>query len=335
MRSDTVQSAIAALLLVVACSGPVAECSKPVADDGNGTADPTDTVSPIPKPTIPDPVGITLAQAKKAGRDVVYGKRNIASAVVPQPGYSVFAESVLVDGSTDTLFIQTLSNGMVIQSSDATAGSEETAAAESTTTATGSNDPCSDDAYILLPFKWNRPYDWYFNAGSTPSYLDVEITEDTIRDATINITHSYNTCGLADQVGATSDYKGRTGNSTDISTSATCGRNDGVSVTAFGDLPSRRLAHSCTWYANAGSAVESDTLMNKADNCFYIVEPFACSSRFSIEATMTHELGHTYGLEHVSESAHPLLTMSTEVDHCDDSASSLGWGDVRGLRAKY
>jgi hypothetical protein len=248
MRTGTVYSAIAALLLVAACSGPVAECADPVAEDGNGT--------------------------------------------------------------------------------------EETAGGESTTTATGSNDPCSDDAYDPYPFEWNRPYDWYFNAGSTPSYLDVGITEDTIRDATINITDSYNDCGLADQVGVASRYKGRTGNDTDMYASGTCGINDGVSVIDFGDLPSEELAHTCTWVTDAGFVVESDTRINRADNCFYIIEPFHCDSRFSIEATMTHELGHTFGLNHVSELAHPLLTMSEEISPCDDSANSLGWGDVMGLRAK-
>jgi hypothetical protein len=248
MRTDAVYSAIAALLLVAACSRPVVECADPVADERNGT--------------------------------------------------------------------------------------EETSTAESTTTTTGSNDPCSDDAHLPAPHEWNRRYDWYFNAGSTPSYLDVGITEDTIRDATINITHSQNDCGLADQVGVTSHYKGRTGNDTDMSASATCRINDGVSVIDFGDLPSETLAHTCTWYTDAGSAVESDTRINKADNCFYIAEPFGCNNRFSIEATMTHELGHTFGLNHVSESAHPLLTMSEEISPCDDSASSLGWGDVMGLWAK-
>ncbi|WNG57848.1 hypothetical protein F0U59_26140 [Archangium gephyra] len=58
-----------------------------------------------------------------------------------------------------------------------------------------------------------------------------------------------------------------------------------------------------------------------------------CSNRFGLEAVMTHERGHTFGLGHVA--AGSPLTMRPGIAPCDGSAATLGLGDVRGLRQRY
>jgi hypothetical protein len=63
--------------------------------------------------------------------------------------------------------------------------------------------------------------------------------------------------------------------------------------------------------------------------------PPSCTNRFGVQAVGTHELGRVFGLGHVSESAHPHLTMSTAVTACSNAAVSLGLGDVRALRQLY
>ena len=51
---------------------------------------------------------------------------------------------------------------------------------------------------------------------------------------------------------------------------------------------------------------------------------------------MTHERGHTFGLNHVAESGHGNLTMSTIINGtCQASERTLGRGDVIGLDRKY
>ena len=55
-----------------------------------------------------------------------------------------------------------------------------------------------------------------------------------------------------------------------------------------------------------------------------------------LESVVTHELGHAYGLDHVSELSHGRLTMSRYIDGtCENQEAKLGLGDMKGLEALY
>jgi hypothetical protein len=105
-------------------------------------------------------------------------------------------------------------------------------------------------------------------------------------------------------------------------------------VVGFGTPPSGYLGMTC-WWTMSGIIFESDMRLNKAYYHFYVNKPSSCSNRYSIEAVVTHEFGHAFGLAHVSETYHPSLTMSTVIRSCQASESTLGLGDVRGLNALY
>jgi hypothetical protein len=72
---------------------------------------------------------------------------------------------------------------------------------------------------------------------------------------------------------------------------------------------------SVTWVANPGSN---------------------CSGKADIESVMTHERGHTFGLNHVDKVAHPWLTMRQGNKWCSNLwARTLGLGDMKGLEEIY
>jgi hypothetical protein len=214
---------------------------------------------------------------------------------------------------------------------------------------------CSDTAYnkkkFVFPdgskkqYKWKTTYNWYFKADSTPSEVTTANARDALKQATTNVTHSNNNCNMADEVGATQNFVADTNRATDINASGdlcqSYNNKDGFSVTSFGDLPSQWLAYTCSWgtkdegdaYAGAN---ESDMKLNKQNYSWVVNIGSGCTGKWSVEGVATHERGHTFGLAHVSEQDHGNLTMSKSINGtCQNSESTLGRGDVLGLRNIY
>jgi hypothetical protein len=217
--------------------------------------------------------------------------------------------------------------------SAATLATDNRAAAEVTTAGGGTKPVCQDGAYRLFGGRWTQTYRWSFNAGSTPGSLNTNAVEAVIRKSVSNITGASNDCGRADNVSAKQSYQGRTTRSPNITRQGFCSNSDGVNVIGFGRLPAGVLAVTCTQIFGS-VIVESDIKINNRYG--WAVSAASCSGRELLEPTMTHEAGHIFGLGHVGEGKHPLLTMSTTSDGaCSDDASTLGLGDMLGLEQLY
>ena len=195
---------------------------------------------------------------------------------------------------------------------------------------------CSDNAYNFIGpgVSWNTTLNWRFRMSSTPSNLNGADVAAVIRKAFRNVVNSTNTCGLADQVGASHDYRGTTTNRPSISSAGNCGAADGRNVVGFGPLDSYYAGFTCIWWNGSGHIFEMD--MKLDSDTAWALDFQSCSNELMMEALVTHEVGHAYGLDHVSESQHGRLTMSRYIDgNCENQESKLGLGDVRGLRALY
>jgi hypothetical protein len=248
--------------------------------------------------------------------------------VVPAPGEGIFAEALLEDGTSETVLLETDRDGAVWQT-EVTRAIDPDDGDELSPVALAA---CADGAYSLLPWRWNRTFEWRFFAATTPSYLSPGAVEDVLKRSTTAITRSRNSCGLADLVSATHRYLGRT--SRPMSSGGPCGGANGESSVAFGELRPGVLAVTCTYFAG-GVARESDMRLNKAVRWF-TRRPAGCSGAFSLAGVAVHERGHTFGLGHASPQAtHAALTMSPGIAPCTSADATLGLGDVRGLRRKY
>jgi hypothetical protein len=249
--------------------------------------------------------------------------------IIPAPGTGVWGAAHRADGEPVILGVETHLDGTVVIHRAAEAWS-----VVGGSPAGRARGACSDAAYTLHGGDWDKSYRWSFNRSSTPSEVDKDRAATAVRDAVKNITRADNDCGQADKVSATQDYLGTTNDGANIGTDSTCKGSNGKSVVGFGNLLAGDLALSCWWTRN-GAIIEGDIRLNKSEYSWVVQIGDACVVKFSVEAVVTHEAGHVFGLGHVSEVNHGALTMSTVMMACQSSEKTLGLGDLRGLEALY
>lgn len=196
------------------------------------------------------------------------------------------------------------------------------------------NDPaCFDDAFELEDFAWNKPYEWYFNAASTPNRYDVDEVLAVIERSIENVLTERNDCGRPDRVFAEATYLGTITN--ELCTSP----GDETNVIGFGppsaDLSEDTIAYTCPYtFAGTARLAEADVVID--EDIDWAISLDDCRSQELLEPTVTHEIGHVFGLGHVSERQHGALTMSTRSDGpCDNGSSTLGLGDMLALESLY
>jgi matrixin len=250
------------------------------------------------------------------------------SVRVPRPRESVWGHVLLPGGEERLLGVQTRPDGSV-----AIHTSTHGAAARASPSRSEIQGACTDAAFALSGFKWRSRYNWYFKISTTPRGVSWSRARQAVIRAGWNITRGDNNCGLPDGISATHSYRGTTSRGANITSGSRCAARDGRSVVAFGDLAGY-LGMACWWTRN-GSIVEGDVKLNSFEYRWYALRPRGCRNRWSIEAAATHEIGHVFGLRHVSERFHPTLTMSPLIKACQDSEATLGLGDILGLQTLY
>lgn len=260
--------------------------------------------------------------------------------VAPAPGQGVAVTALMSDGRGLGLVVETDSDGVTRMVEPGVVA----IAARGRPGAAASPDACADGKHAETGFRWDRPWAWRFRASSTPAGLGRAKAEADLRAAVRSITTARNDCGRPDRVRARATYLGRTGRKpgvrVDASSIVRCS-NDGRSVVGFGPLPPGIAGLTCTTYAKVAGlwkpAVESDVLLNKRHHR-WAARMRTCSkadNELILRSVATHEFGHVFGLDHVREDGHGNLTMSEAIGACDDSAFTLGKGDIIGLERLY
>ena len=286
-------------------------------------------------------------------------QRGAVSVLAPPRGQGVWGEVHFVDGSFEALELSTDGSGVVSARHTRGAGGSsgnprtsgdgvgDTALAEGATvtaapTATAAPRPtptpntsaeCTTGEYYL--YTWRIPtYSWALQTGSIPTYLKnrtngTAAVLDAIKRANTNIVTGRNVCARADAISASYRYLGSTTRYPNISSSASCTGGNGYSTIGFGALPSGIAGMACAYGIYNGTAREGDVRLATGVKWETTA---SCYDEYRIEALMTHEFGHIYGLKHVTSSA---LTMYRGVRKCSMAAATLGLGDLRGLERKY
>ena len=114
---------------------------------------------------------------------------------------------------------------------------------------------------------------------------------------------------------------------------AAAGALDGANQFGWKPLSSGTIAVTITWYAPtiARPALESDA----AYNANYAWRLDGSAGGYDLQHIATHEVGHTFGLADLYDSADSCLTMYGYGSTGQTHARTLGEGDVVGLRKLY
>ena len=264
---------------------------------------------------------------------------NGIGTVLPAPGQSIYVEALTTTGS-QSLEVTRYEDGTL--ELEHVGDETQVAQREPEFGVEGGPPPCADDHYNNLDRKVYADLKWYFNPRTIPGELSRKGAKRAVQRGTANITGVHDSCGMPDRVPYRMLYQGSTRATAQLGTGGNCSCNDKDTVVSFGTLPDRAIAVTCTVTTPEGGPNNdrvkwSDIMLNKADfNWTTRPQARSCRRKYDVESTITHERGHTFGLEHVSESDHGSLTMSDRSNGtCQSSERSLGRGDARGLNNKY
>jgi len=202
---------------------------------------------------------------------------------------------------------------------------------------------CEDDFYRTIHGGEHDTHEWYFNRSTIPTYFS--LSNDTVvqrvREGGAHITHGDTDCStsLTESIGLS--YKGDTSTRPNMSKDACAPSGfDGQNTVAFGDRKPHVAATTCSNIVAFSELSESDMEINndKAEKEFFAMntKPDTCNSRVDLEGVVTHERGHTFGLDDLDYNNHPKLTMRNAIfSGCSIEMRSLGLGDIKGLNDLY
>lgn len=276
------------------------------------------------------------ARCPVGGRQIVDGP---VASLVPPAGRAVYAEVLTTSGAQE-LGVRRLRGGAVELTH---VGDESVAGPEDPTVTDLSRasirEGCFDLANTDLDHKVIETRTYGFRISTTPRTLRRLAARNAILRGAANVYDTRSNCRLGDRVPVAMRYGGQTRAPAHVG-DGLCGLDDGRSVVAFGDLKSGVLAAACT--ISRGSpgydeVVSADIKINRADFRWTTApDSRSCRRAYDVEAVMTHEWGHVFGLGHVPEGNHRNLTMSPTINGtCQASERTLGRGDVLGLDGKY
>lgn len=280
---------------------------------------------------------VNLLECPLTGRVIRSGEITVE---VPAPGLSVFGEALNVS-TADVLNLEHTLDGRLLIAVDDEIWEEFDGGGQSQSSeySTLSTAPCSDSTYSLAGYMERDNFPWRPNVAVLDEGMaNAQEARDGFKAGFDIQLAQVNDCGYSDFVSATATRGADTTVAPGVNGTGCPGTFDSQNVVGFADLNPSNVAYAC-WYvnpvANPDELVHADVAVN-LDQRWVRTVTSNCGSSYLIDAVMAHEVGHIFGMGHVSESSHPYLTMSESMSPCNfDGQSTLGAGDVLGMRVRY
>lgn len=186
-----------------------------------------------------------------------------------------------------------------------------------------------DSSSVVAAAGWKLPTAWNYqvNLSSVPSTIGTTNANDLIAKA-------YGTWKTV-LGGSTTFNRG-------ANTTASTAKYDGQNIVTWGRASGTTLAVTYIWYGSNGIATEIDTIMNNRftwhwsnPSSWPTGEICAYQGVYDAQGILTHELGHTVGLDDEYTDDYINNTMYGYGDTGDAKESTLATGDILGAKAVY
>jgi len=195
---------------------------------------------------------------------------------------------------------------------------------------------CKDKAFkVYGNHAWKKTLKWRYNPKKAVKHLPKKKVLQAIKRGGKNMAQGKTDCGIKKKIKASIAYQGTTKvrpNITKAPGGANCGIPDGKNTVGWGPIGGDSIGWTCLWW-NGKRIIEADILLKPVKR-WTIGVPKNCTSGVDLQSLVTHEWGHAFGLDHVSE-AHFNLVMPHIVEGCSLSDRTLGRGDYLGLKKLY
>lgn len=190
-----------------------------------------------------------------------------------------------------------------------------------------------DSSAVVRGAGWTLPSQWEYNLN--PESVPSSVGSANLATIAANAFSAWsNSSTSVDQ--ATNVVRG-------ADTNATRSQLDGENIVAWGRTSGDALAVSYVWYYTATNVVaEVDTIMNKKfswywsdPNSWPIGQTCSYEGVYDAQDIMTHEFGHTFGLEDEYAGTYVHNTMYGYGSVSETKKNTLTTGDRVGVNALY
>ncbi len=275
------------------------------------------------------------------GQNLLYVHEEGFAVEKPEPGFTSTVK-VFYKGSTWKEFSATTSkDGYVSFAFDSSLIPDLILTPSDKPTLLGNTNCGSPSYHKTFGWRVNQPYEWWYREFNQADYHSLYRVKDAFRKWDLGANRCNSTIVKNSY---TQIYMGKTTlnhpyqeNFFLESTFDTCLNPGSKDMVAWATMPSDTLAGACIytpwWDVLFFTPARSSIIINWLQPWYTDPSPSGCTlSRFDLQAVVTHEVGHTLGLDHFN---HVGQAMSPGQGYCATDKRGLGYGDVHGVANLY